>query len=67
MTKMSKPGKLKLAEVNKRFSTISSAHTTPVMFNSYIDSLETVFENGQLLRDQDWEDVRKTALYYSKF
>ncbi len=67
MTKMSKPGKLKLAEVNKRFSTISSANTTPAMFNSYIDSLETVFENGQLLRDQSWEDVRKTALYYSKF
>lgn len=66
MTKMSKPGMLKLTDVNKRFSTISSSKTTPVMFNSYIDSLELVFENGQIMREQTFEDVRKTALYYSK-
>ena len=66
LTKLSKPGMLKLAEVNKRFSTISSAQTTKVMFNSYIDSLETVFENGEIMREQTFEDVRKTALYYLK-
>lgn len=50
----------------KKFITLSSAKTTDVMFNSYIDSLEPVFENGKLLRDQTFDDICKTVLYYSK-
>ena len=66
MTKMSKPGKLKLTETVNKFSTICSATTDPIMFNSYIDSLETVFENGKLIREQTFDEIRKIALTYTK-
>lgn len=45
-TKTSKSGRLKLHPTKDSFETISSNDTTRIMFNSYIDVLETVYENG---------------------
>lgn len=64
MTKSSKAGKLKLHKVGNSFSTLSSSEMSQVSFNSYVDNLEVVFENGQLLRDQTFEDIRNTASKY---
>jgi hypothetical protein len=34
------------------------------MFGSYIDELEVVYENGKLMRDQSFAEVRKIANSY---
>ncbi len=46
------------------FRTFSSAEETPAMFNSYVDALETVFLNGELVREQTFEEIRKIADSY---
>lgn len=38
---------------------ISSADETPEMFNGYMDSLETVFETGELMKEYSFEEIRK--------
>lgn len=63
-TKKSKPGMLKLHKSVDQFTTLSSDYETPVMFNSYTDELQTVFENGEILIDQTFDEVRKTANEY---
>ncbi len=62
--KKSKAGRLKLHQSDGVFSTISSANGTPKMFESYADSLETVFEMGELKRHQSFDDVIKIANSY---
>lgn len=61
LSKSSKPGKLKLHYSHGHFNTFSSADNSKIMFNAYIDSLETVYENGNLLRDENFLDIRKRA------
>lgn len=56
--KTSKKGLLKLHRAANSFSTISSAEETPEMFNSYVDSLETVFENGELVKEYSFDEIR---------
>lgn len=65
-SKRSKGGLLKLTKAADFFSTRSSTakHETAVMFNSYIDELETVFENGEILREQNFDDIRKLSEKY---
>lgn len=62
--KVSKKGLLKLHKSGPSFSTISSATETEVMFNSYVDHLQPVFRNGELLIYQKFDDIRKTAASY---
>ena len=62
--KRSKGGKLILHKSSGRFSTISSEDQSDAMFNSYIDQLETVFENGEIKRLQTFEEVRNIANGY---
>ena len=63
--KVSKKGRLKLHHTGKAaFQTISSADTPEPQFNSYIDSLETVFENGELKRKQTFDEIRAIANSY---
>ena len=64
--KTSKKGKLKLHSHpnTKTFSTISSAEETPVAFNSYTDSLEVVYENGQLIKEDSFDAIRKRTEEY---
>lgn len=57
--KKSKTGKLKVNEANGKFITISSAEETPQMFNGYIDTMETVFEMGQLIKEHTFDEIRK--------
>lgn len=57
--KKSKTGRLKVHEANGKFMTISSANETPQMFNSYIDTMETVFEMGELVKEQTFDEIRK--------
>lgn len=66
MTKASKAGKLILVRSqggNQKptYATYSSKNTDPVMFNSYVDELETVYENGKLMRDQSFTEIREIA------
>ena len=57
--KRSKPGMLKLTPNGKdSFQTISSTKETPQMFNSYADALQPVYENGKLLVDEKFSNVR---------
>ncbi len=48
VTKKSKAGKLKLHRMRDEYMTFQSSQETPVAFDSYLDSLETVFEKGDL-------------------
>lgn len=64
MTKQSKGGKLKLHKTGGAFLTLESVKETSAMFNSYTDELEVVYENGQLMRDQTFDEIRKIANSY---
>ncbi len=63
MTKASKCGQLKLHRTGGKFMTFESS-TCGDMFSTYTDELETVFENGKLLRDTSFEEVRQTFKSY---
>lgn len=58
-SKKSKTGMLKLHEANGKFITISSAEETPQMFNSYVDTMETVFEMGEIVKHHSFDEIRK--------
>jgi nicotinamide phosphoribosyltransferase len=64
MTKASKCGKLKLHKAAGSFSTIESSKETPQQFAAYTDELEVVFENGELKREQSFEEIRQIANSY---
>lgn len=57
--KKSKTGRLKLHEANGKFMTISSVGETPQMFNAYVDTLETVYEMGDIVKEHNFDEVRK--------
>lgn len=61
--KVSKMGRLKLHNHPNSglFSTYSSASEPAHQFNSYLDAMELVFENGEIKRKQSFEDIRKIA------
>ena len=46
LTKSSKPGHQKLSPSMGSFISISSANSTPAVYNGYVDSLQTVLKNG---------------------
>lgn len=56
--KRSKKGLLKLIKLEDGFNTVN--HTHP-MFDKFVDYLEPVFKNGELLRDQSLEEIRINA------
>jgi nicotinamide phosphoribosyltransferase len=60
-SKVSKKGQLKLHKSAGHYMTISSAENTPQAFNSYTDELETVFENGNLVREQSLDEIRNLS------
>lgn len=61
MTKVSKSGRLKLHNVGRnKYLTIESSKETPQDFNSFNNSLVTVFENGQVF-PQSFESVLENA------
>jgi nicotinamide phosphoribosyltransferase len=64
--KRSKAGMLKLIKTtdDNSFRTISSADMTKEMFDSYEDELEVVFENGEILREQTFDEIRKLSEKY---
>lgn len=64
--KTSKKGRLKLHSHpnTNTFTTLSSADETPQQFNSYIDSMEVVFENGEIKKQQSFDDIRKISEQY---
>jgi nicotinamide phosphoribosyltransferase len=64
-TKKSKAGKLKLHPTGDfGFITFNSFELSNTEFNGYVDSLETVFINGEIVRKQTFDDVRSTADSY---
>ena len=62
-SKRSKGGKLKLIPTeDSSFLTISSENSKDKgTFSNYIDSLEVVFENGEIKREQTLENIRNIA------
>lgn len=58
VTKTSKSGRLKLHPSRNSFSTISSAENTEIIFNGYIDVLQTVYKDGEIFYCS-WEDAIK--------
>ena len=63
--KRSKGGRLKLHNTGDSFMTFTSEDTGN-MFDSYVDSLELVFENGEIKRLQTFEEIRNIADNYLK-
>lgn len=60
MGKASKAGELKLHPVGtNKFTTFSSANMPQVQFNSYVDVMETVFENGKYLGTDTFDQIRQ--------
>lgn len=63
--KKSKKGKLKLAPgMNGNFMTHSSAETDDINFNADVDTLRTVFLNGDILVETTFDEVRKRVNEY---
>jgi nicotinamide phosphoribosyltransferase len=62
-TKKSKRGKLALIKNNNDFIT----EQVPYGTENKDDYLRTVFKNGKLLIDDNWEDVRERALYKNEY
>lgn len=60
--KKSKQGLLKLHPnfPTGNYMTISSAEET-TFFSNYVDTLETVFENGELIKEYTFEEIRSNA------
>ncbi|MDX1284265.1 MAG: hypothetical protein R3182_04615, partial [Draconibacterium sp.] len=61
--KASKGGMLKLHRAGYGFMTMSSTDNCP-MFASYADSLEVVYENGEIKMEQSFDEVRKESEYW---
>ncbi len=57
--KRSKAGKLKLQKGVNQYLTLSSAKETDVQFNSYVDYMDVVFDNGKLVREQTFDEIKK--------
>lgn len=59
--KKSKAGYLKLHKMGEAYTTLSSINMPRHQFNSYIDELETIFENGEIKRHQTFDEIRERA------
>lgn len=65
--KKSKKGRLKLHKTGPgEFMTLSSAEIPQPMFDSYIDELVTVFENGELVKEYSFDEIRNLSNVYLK-
>lgn len=63
--KKSKAGMLKLApSIQNGFITMSSAECTPHMFNSYANMLVPVYQNGEILKEYTFDQVRERVKKY---
>jgi nicotinamide phosphoribosyltransferase len=60
MSKQSKGGKLKLHKSGISYMTIQSSKETPQMFNSYVDCMKPVYENGSFY-PTSFEEIIKNA------
>jgi nicotinamide phosphoribosyltransferase len=61
-TKASKTGRLKVHPgLNGNMRTISSANETPAQFKGYVDLLQPLFIDGQLVRDDNFKDIIERA------
>lgn len=65
LTKASKPGMLKLSPTHKGYTTISSNDT--MSFDSYVDVLQVVFENGELKNFKEFPEVRANLMRNLEF
>ena len=63
-SKRSKAGKLKLHPTINGFSTLSSKDLSKAQFDGYHDALEVVFENGEIKREQSFDEIRNIANEY---
>lgn len=63
--KRSKGGKLKLHPTGT--GTFSTFTSDTAMFSNYVDALETVFEDGKVLREQTFAQVRELANQYLEY
>lgn len=61
--KKSKAGMLKLAKKENEFHTVTSDYE---YFDHITDELEVVFENGEIKRTQQFEEIRELANFYFK-
>jgi len=60
--KVSKAGRMKLHRSGNGFMTMTTEkEDNMVGWNAYDDSLETVFENGKIIKQYTFDEVRKTA------
>jgi len=62
-SKKSKAGILKLVKHNGEFFTVSSSDATHD-FDLWDDELEVVFENGEILREQSFQEIRELSEKY---
>lgn len=60
-TKVSKRGQLKVCQIGTSFQTISSSLCTPELFNSYVDSMNPVFDTGEIITVPNFAEMRKRA------
>lgn len=60
-TKKSKAGRLKLHRTTDSYMTISSFEESAESFGGYVDSLETVFLNGEVTRTQTIDEIREIS------
>ena len=55
---------LKKHKAGSEFMTIQSSKETSIMFDGYIDELELVYRNGEIFRNQSFQNIRKIANSY---
>lgn len=65
-SKISKKGLLKLHRAGNSFSTFSSADMPASQFHGYIDSLETVYENGEMVKEYTFDEIRAESNLWIK-
>jgi nicotinamide phosphoribosyltransferase len=62
--KRSKAGILKLHDSGREFTTINSVDESESMFKSYHNALELVYENGEIKREQSFDEIREKSNQY---
>jgi nicotinamide phosphoribosyltransferase len=66
-SKRSKAGELKLIKTDSGFTTVSSVDYSEAEFNAFVDELEVVFEDGEILREQNFVEIRELSEFYLNF
>lgn len=62
--KRSKAGLLKLVKDGDSFKTVSSVGISDVDFKAYKDELEVIFEDGEMKRVENFDEIRERANYF---